>query len=231
MSDEEYEVEKILDKRVNKAGFTEYLVKWRSFDDPEENTWEPVDNLGDAEKAIKVFEKEQEVKTMTAGSKNSKRKSAPGNAVAAQPTAKQQKVDVKEKAKEGFARGLQAEKIIGIRKDPEKLRFLVKWKGTEDKDFVDAKEAKIKIPQVVIEFYEEKLNWFNEPDDSQDEEESESRASLARSASTTRRRSLAATSSKASGKWDKSELPMNSTRVRPAEQQRTSSTPLASPLE
>ena len=173
MSDEEYEVEKILDKRVNKTGFTEYLVKWRSFDDPEENTWEPVDNLGDADKAIKLFEKEQEVKTMTAGSKNSKRKSAPGNAVAAQPTAKQQKVDVKEKAKEGFARGLQAEKIIGIRKDPEKLLFLVKWKGTEDKDFVDAKEAKMRIPQVVIEFYEEKLNWFNEPADSEDEAEEE----------------------------------------------------------
>ena len=79
MSDEEYEVEKILDKRVNKSGFTEYLVKWRSYEDPEENTWEPVDNLGDAEKAIKVFEKEQEIKTMSAGSKNnSKRKSAPG---------------------------------------------------------------------------------------------------------------------------------------------------------
>ena len=29
-------------------------------------------------KAIKLFEKEQEIKTMTAGSKNSKRKSAPG---------------------------------------------------------------------------------------------------------------------------------------------------------
>ena len=170
MSDEEYEVEKILDKRVNKSGFTEYLVKWRSYEDPEENTWEPVDNLGDAEKAIKVFEKEQEIKTMSAGSKNnSKRKSAPGT-VATQPT-KQQKIDPKEKVKEGFARGLQAEKIIGIRKDPEKLFFLVKWKGTDDKDFVDAKEAKLKIPQVVIEFYEEKLNWFNDPEDSQDEEE------------------------------------------------------------
>ena len=90
--------------------------------------------------------------------------------VATQPT-KQQKIDPKEKVKEGFARGLQAEKIIGIRKDPEKLFFLVKWKGTEDKDFVDAKEAKIKIPQVVIEFYEEKLNWFNDPEDSQDEDE------------------------------------------------------------
>ena len=170
MSDEEYEVEKILDKRVNKTGFTEYLVKWRNYEDPEENTWEPVDNLGDAEKAIRLYEKDQEVKTMstTTNSKNSKRKSAPGTAVI-QPS-KQQKIDLKEKMKEGFARGLQAEKIIGIRKDPEKLFFLVKWKGTEDKDFVDAKEAKLKIPQIVIEFYEEKLNWFNDPEDSQDEE-------------------------------------------------------------
>ena len=30
--------------------------------DPEENTWEPLDNLGEAEKAIKLFEKEQELK-------------------------------------------------------------------------------------------------------------------------------------------------------------------------
>ena len=40
--------------------------------------------------------------------------------VASQP-AKQQRIDAKEKMKEGFARGLQAEKIIGIRKDKEKL--------------------------------------------------------------------------------------------------------------
>ena len=58
--------------------------------------------------------------------------------VASQP-AKQQRIDAKEKMKEGFARGLQAEKIIGIRKDKEKLFFLVKWKGTEDRDFVDSK--------------------------------------------------------------------------------------------
>ena len=32
MSDEEYEVERILDKRVNKSGFTEYLVKWRNYE-------------------------------------------------------------------------------------------------------------------------------------------------------------------------------------------------------
>ena len=60
----------------------------------------------------------------------------------------------------------------GIRKEGEKLFFLIKWKGVEDRDFVDAKEAKMKIPQTVIEFYEEKLNWFNtDNNDSQDEYE------------------------------------------------------------
>ena len=57
MSDEEYEVEKILDKRQRKGGI-EYLVKWKNFDDPDDNTWEPSDNLGDAEAKIKQFEKD-----------------------------------------------------------------------------------------------------------------------------------------------------------------------------
>merc|ERR1711942_168379 len=88
-----------------------------------------------------------------------------------QNPSKLQKVELKEKAK-GFGRGLQAEKIIGIRKEPGKMFFLIKWKGSEETDFVNSNEAKLKIPQVVIEFYEEKLNWFKEAeeDDSQDEE-------------------------------------------------------------
>merc|ERR1712133_255990 len=167
MSDEEYEVEKILDKRAEKSGYTEYLVKRKNYEDPEENTWEPVDNLGDAEKAIKAFEKDLEAENL-ANAKNNKRKSGPNSAV--QNPSKLQKVEIKEKAK-GFARGLQAEKIIGIRKEPEKMFFLIKWKGSDDTDFVNAKEAKLKIPQIVIEFYEEKLNWFkDDAEDSQDEE-------------------------------------------------------------
>ena len=143
-----------------------FPFQWRNYEDPEENTWEPVVNLSDAEKAIRLYEREQETK-MAASSKNNKRKNAPGGAQ--QNPSKQQKTELKEKPR-GFARGLTAEKIIGIRKEPEKLFFLVKWKGTEDTDFVEAREAKMKIPQVVIEFYEEKLNWFNDPADSQDEE-------------------------------------------------------------
>ena len=56
--DEEYEVEKVLDKRVKKGEKVEYLVKWRGYEDPEDNTWEPKDNLFSegAKEKIKSFE-------------------------------------------------------------------------------------------------------------------------------------------------------------------------------
>ena len=95
MSDEEYEVEKILDKRVERGGAgIEYLVKWRNYEDPEENTWEPVDNLADAAKLIKAFEKDLEAKMnpLTVNAKNpGKRKTAPGGG--AQNNAKIQRVE------------------------------------------------------------------------------------------------------------------------------------------
>ena len=57
MSDEEYEVEKVLEKRVKKGGQVEYLVKWKNYDDPDDNTWEPADNLKEAKNVIDKFEK------------------------------------------------------------------------------------------------------------------------------------------------------------------------------
>ena len=57
MSDEEYEVEKVLEKRVKKGGQVEYLVKWKNYDDPDDNTWEPADNLKEANNVIDKFEK------------------------------------------------------------------------------------------------------------------------------------------------------------------------------
>ena len=51
-----YEVEKILDKR-GRGRVAEYLVKWRSYDDPKDNTWEPASNLKDAKEVIKRFNK------------------------------------------------------------------------------------------------------------------------------------------------------------------------------
>jgi hypothetical protein len=81
IAEEEYEVERILEKRVERNSLIEYLVKWRNYDvrllasslsplqDPEENTWEPLNNLGEAEKAIKLFEKDLEMKVQAAAAK------------------------------------------------------------------------------------------------------------------------------------------------------------------
>uniref|UniRef100_A0AC35FY62 Chromo domain-containing protein n=1 Tax=Panagrolaimus sp. PS1159 TaxID=55785 RepID=A0AC35FY62_9BILA len=50
----EYVVEKILDKRGS-GKKVEYLIKWRGYDDPAENTWEPINNC-DCPDLIKEFE-------------------------------------------------------------------------------------------------------------------------------------------------------------------------------
>ena len=55
----EYEVEKILDKRIKK-GKTEYYIKWKGYDNEEDNTWEPQENL-DCEDKIQDYEKKNKV--------------------------------------------------------------------------------------------------------------------------------------------------------------------------
>merc|ERR1712071_6329 len=164
LGEEEYEVERILDSRVEADGHTEYLVKWRNYDDPQENTWEPKDNLEEAEKAIRLFEKERDMKVQVATKSPGQTKRKLPQQGKEQPS----KTARVEGRVTGFARGFAAEKIIGMRKEGVDVSFLVKWRGMEESDFVTAKEVKAKIPQVLIDFYEEKLAWFGE--DSQDEE-------------------------------------------------------------
>jgi len=57
----------------------------------------------------------------------------------------------------GFERGLQPEKIIGVTQIEGKLVFLMNWHGCRLTDLVPHEEANQKCPQVVIDFYEQKL--------------------------------------------------------------------------
>ena len=42
--------------RFANEGGVQYLVRWKGFDDSDEDTWEPLDSLGSAQQAIERFE-------------------------------------------------------------------------------------------------------------------------------------------------------------------------------
>ena len=52
-------MENIIEKRLTKKGKVEYLVKWKTFDDIVETTWEPASNLLSVKDMIDKFEEEK----------------------------------------------------------------------------------------------------------------------------------------------------------------------------
>ncbi|XP_026757021.1 chromobox protein homolog 1-like [Galleria mellonella] len=169
-SEEEYVVEKVLDKRTVK-GKVQYLLKWKGYKE-EESTWEPEENL-DCEELIKTFEdnrkeKEKSKKSEDRGKKrvreSSEETSGTGRkgratSVSSVEEHKDKKERKDDKSKSGFDKGLKAEKIIGASDATGELMFLIKWADSDEAELVPAKVANIKCPQQVIAFYEERLTW------------------------------------------------------------------------
>jgi len=162
-AEEEYIVEKILDKRI-KNGRVEYFLKWKGYPD-EDNTWEPEDNLGCPE-LIEEFEKNLKRKKEPDGKKangetsNKKAKTTRTKTDDATDEKKESKTTTgSENRPRGFDRGLEPERIIGATDSSGELMFLIKWKDSDEADLVAARVANLKCPQVVIKFYEERLTW------------------------------------------------------------------------
>jgi len=159
--EEEFSVEKVVDKRVGRNGKTEYLLKWRGYGD-EDNTWEPRDNL-DCNDLIDAFE---------AVRKERGNKPRPGDkrkSLVQEKDKKRVKSDGGERPR-GFERRLDPERIVGATDSSGELMFLIKWKGSDEADLVPAREANTKIPQTVIKFYEERLTWHTSAQDDQDDD-------------------------------------------------------------
>ncbi|XP_048191372.1 chromobox protein homolog 3-like [Perognathus longimembris pacificus] len=115
-----------------RGGHVEYLLKWKGYPDAQ-NTWEAEENLHCAD-LITAFI-------------NSDESGLPPSEF---------------EDRNGFARGLKPEKIIRVTDMFGELVYFVKWKHVDQVELVMAKEANVKCPQLIIAFYQERLNqWGN----------------------------------------------------------------------
>ncbi|CAG7835779.1 unnamed protein product [Allacma fusca] len=142
--DLEFIVEKVLAKRVAN-GKIEYLLAWKGYG-PEENTWEPEENL-DCPELIEEYEK------------NTKDEDPDKilETIKITPVAKP-------KPRRGFDRGLKADFIVAATHADNQLMYLIKWKGCDDADLVPSVQANFKCPDVVIKFFEERCLWRSNSD-------------------------------------------------------------------
>lgn len=51
--------------------------------------------------------------------------------------------------------------VVGASKCEGEIMFSFKYKDSEEEELVPAKEANVRFPQLVIEFYEGKIFWDN----------------------------------------------------------------------
>lgn len=187
--EEEYVVEKIVDRRERK-GKVEYFLKWKGYDSSA-NTWEPRENL-ECPELIKQFEdsrtaakkeapkekekeKEKKKPAKPSSTSSSKRKADSDAENDASDDDKEDSASTKSNKSKtatvdndaaasddgmnGFEKGYVPEKILGATEANNELLFLIQWKDKDKAQLVSSKEARKHCPQLVIDFYEERLIW------------------------------------------------------------------------
>ena len=156
-----------------------------------ENTWEPEENLGCPELILDYENRNKNKEESKNNKSNNKRRTEPEpeknnkkNKLDAPTATTEARVTVSSSISNnhssengngmltddnsqlrGFDRNLEPEKIIGATDSSGELMFLMKWKKAEEADLVLAKVANLKCPQVVIQFYEERLTWHTGNED------------------------------------------------------------------
>uniref|UniRef100_A0A7N8YFQ5 Chromobox homolog 3b n=1 Tax=Mastacembelus armatus TaxID=205130 RepID=A0A7N8YFQ5_9TELE len=145
---QEFVVEKIIRRRIS-DGRVEYFLKWKGFTDAE-NTWEPEDNL-DCPELIEEFLRNSQL--------SGENEEEQPELIPKEELTEQETEIVTAKKEEKQITYLEPECIIGSTDRQGELMFLVKWKNSDDVALLSAREASARCPQVVIDFYEQKLTW------------------------------------------------------------------------
>ncbi|XP_008321617.1 chromobox protein homolog 3b [Cynoglossus semilaevis] len=158
---QEFAVEKIIRRRIFN-GRVEYFLKWKGFTDAD-NTWEPEDNL-DCPELIEEFLRNSHLSQQN---EEEDTEFIPKEEMTEQETGIQRDhtlptdsgVLEPDEEPSDLSAHLVPECIIGSTDRQGELMFLVKWKNSDDVALLPAREVSARSPQVVIDFYEQKLTW------------------------------------------------------------------------
>uniref|UniRef100_A0A8C6T2B8 Chromobox homolog 3b n=1 Tax=Neogobius melanostomus TaxID=47308 RepID=A0A8C6T2B8_9GOBI len=166
---QEFAVEKIIRRRISN-GRVEYFLKWKGFTDAD-NTWEPEDNLDCAEliadfniKNAHLSENMEVEQCEIMPKEEMMEQETEIGCLQTDSSVLQPNAELSD-TKSPLILYQEPECIIGSTDRRGELMFLVKWKNSEDVALLPAREVSVRCPQVVIDFYEQKLTWHSSEDE------------------------------------------------------------------
>lgn len=166
--EKEYEVERILDKKVDSRGTALYLVKWKRYSS-RDNSWEPIENLGFCEEAMSKF---LDIRAEVTGKKYRKEG-------ANMPTIPELYIEHQKKSTNGFTnhKGLligrpsvirhkhddhvdyEVNDIMGLTEANGVRYFLISLANSSRSAFIRCSMANRMFPSKVIDFYMKHIRW------------------------------------------------------------------------
>lgn len=180
----EFIISKINSKRTDSEGTVEYNVEWEGYS-ANENTWEPVDNLVDCDRALKVFEvkralaltnklnkrldstssgKDSDTSNSNNNNNNNSKSKIDLNRAGAKKVAKADSSGnggVKSSKQKEF----EVDEVIGMTMLEQERYFLLRLKDCGKPAFIRASLANAIIPGKIIDFYMAHIRWKPKRDD------------------------------------------------------------------
>ncbi|TKA26828.1 hypothetical protein B0A50_04274 [Salinomyces thailandicus] len=181
--EDEYRVEKILKHGFSDDGAVQYQIKWLGYEDPEDMTWEPVENLEGAVDVLKAYHKkiggapEPLPKSNKKGSKGKRSASAafdspaPASSTKKKGGRKSNGAQDEEVGKRNLPLGswdndvrrvtsIIEETVEGAKagRDEKELIGLLEWKDGAPKTQHKMKVLRQKVPQRLLDYYEQHLS-------------------------------------------------------------------------
>uniref|UniRef100_A0AAF5RTU7 Chromo domain-containing protein n=2 Tax=Wuchereria bancrofti TaxID=6293 RepID=A0AAF5RTU7_WUCBA len=171
--DDEYVVEKILDKRYNRRKKRiEYLIKWAGYDNESENTWESAENCESAPDAIREYEESQKKNTTKYPLRSRPIKEESGSNDDGEKLSKSIKRKMNEVKEELFSeessdndseevasKRTKVDCILGVKKEHNEILAVVRFENGHH-DLISTRVLVSKCPKKLVNYYERSLKFI-----------------------------------------------------------------------